>query len=84
MTDFYHANKDMILKVENTFHVGTEQTPLNFMVQLKNLDMTHLPYEFNMNDMARKEILNEDLVFTKIFCYLFFVISWVSWINWFY
>ena len=66
MTDFYHANKDMILKVENTFHVGTEQTPLNFMVQLKNLDMTHLPYEFNMNDMARKEILNEDLVFTKI------------------
>ena len=66
MTDFYHANKDMILKVENTFHVGTEQTPLNFMVQLKNLEMTHLPYEFNMNDMARKEILNDSLVFTKI------------------
>jgi hypothetical protein len=28
--------------------------------------MTHLPYEFNMNDMNRKEILTEDLLFTKI------------------
>ena len=36
------------------------------MVQLENLEMKHLPYEFNMNDMARKEILNEDLVFSKI------------------
>ena len=66
MTDFYHKNKDTILQVENTFHVGTEQTPLNFMIQLSGLEMKQLPYEFNMNDMARKEILNEDLVFSKI------------------
>ncbi len=36
------------------------------MIQLSGLEMKQLPYEFNMNDMARKEILNEDLVFTKI------------------
>ena len=29
MTDFYHNNRDLSLQVENTFHVGTEQTPLN-------------------------------------------------------
>ena len=65
MTDMYHNNKDLFLEIENKFHVGTEQTPLNFMVNLQNIDMTLLPYEFNMNDMARKEILDDDLTMTK-------------------
>ena len=28
--------------------------------------MKYLPYEFNMNDMSRKELLFDDLLFTKI------------------
>ena len=66
MTDFYHTNKQSLIEIENTFFVGTEQTPLNFMVNLKDLEVTFLPYEFNMNDMFRKEILSDDLLFTKI------------------
>ena len=66
MTDFYHNNKDLLIEMENKFHLGTEQTPLNFMIQTSGYEMTFLPYEFNMNDMNRKEILHDDLLFTKI------------------
>ena len=66
MTDFYHNNKDLLIEMENKFHLGTEQTPLNFMIQTSGHEMTFLPYEFNMNDMNRKEILHDDLLFTKV------------------
>ena len=65
MTDFYHNNKDLLIEMENKFHLGTEQTPLNFMIQTSGHEMTFLPYEFNMNDMNRKEILADDMLFTK-------------------
>ena len=35
-------------------------------MQKNKIDLKLLPYEFNMNDMARKEILGDDLLFTKI------------------
>ena len=66
MTDFYHERKDQLKWMEETFHTGTEQTPLNFMLYLNDIDTKFLPYEFNMNDMYRKEILADDLLFTKI------------------
>jgi len=52
--------------MQNKFLTGTEQTPLNFMLDIENVDVKHLPYEFNMNDMNRKEVLSEDLLFTKV------------------
>lgn len=63
--EFYNSNKDTIQKCENTFHTGTDQTPLNFLLQSWNIDVKVLPYEYNMQDMARKEILN-NLLFTQI------------------
>ena len=66
LTDFYHANSELLRKMETTFLTGTEQTPLNFMLDIENIDVKHLPYEFNMCDMNRKEILSEDLLFTKL------------------
>ena len=36
------------------------------MLDIANIDVKYLPYEFNMNDMNRKEILAEDLLFTKV------------------
>ena len=47
--------------MQDKFLTGTEQTPLNFMLDIENIDVKHLPYEFNMNDMNRKEVLAEDL-----------------------
>ena len=53
-------------KNEWTFFNGTDQTPVNMLTHLHKIDLKLLPYEFNMNDMARKEILNEGLLFTKV------------------
>ena len=35
------------------------------LVHRNNIDLKLLPYEFNMNDMNRKEILADDMLFTK-------------------
>ena len=63
---FYFVNQDNLIKVQETFHTGTDQTPVNMLIHQRNIDFKLLPYEFNMNDMARKEILGDDLLFTKI------------------
>tara|TARA_E500000305_G_scaffold94884_2_gene84031 strand:+ start:1493 stop:2983 length:1491 start_codon:yes stop_codon:yes gene_type:complete len=63
---FYYSNKDNLIKLQNTFHTGTDQTPINFLLQNKNIELKILPYEFNMCDMMRKEILNNELTMTKI------------------
>ena len=65
ITDFYWTNKDALKQVES-LHVGTDQTPFNILVERENIDLKLLPYEFNMVDMTRKEILTENLLFTKI------------------
>jgi hypothetical protein len=66
LTDFYHSNSELLIQMQNKFLTGTEQTPLNFMLDIEKVDVKHLPYEFNMNDMNRKEVLTEDLLFTKV------------------
>jgi len=39
---------------------------LNFFVQKENIDYKQLGYKWNMQDMRRFEILDEELTFTKI------------------
>jgi len=65
ITDFYHNNSQNLIQMQNTFHVGTDQTPVNILINKLGVDFKLLPYEFNMNDMSRKEILGDDLLFTK-------------------
>jgi len=62
--DLYNNRIDEFKQLES-FHVGTDQTPVNFMIHLNNIPLTQLPYEYNMIDMNRKEILTDDLLFTK-------------------
>tara|TARA_R110001583_G_scaffold18409_2_gene73267 strand:+ start:5362 stop:6153 length:792 start_codon:yes stop_codon:yes gene_type:complete len=63
--DFFHENKERLLEAENIWHAGTDQTPVNFLTHIKKIDYKKLPYEFNMCDMHRKELLGDDLLFTK-------------------
>ena len=63
---FYFVNQDNLVKMQETFHTGTDQTPLNFLLDLHSIDTKLLSYEFNMCDMNRKEILDENLTMTKI------------------
>ena len=63
---FYFRNQDNLIQMQETFHTGTDQTPVNMLVNQMGIDFKLLPYEFNMNDMARKELLADDLLFTKV------------------
>ena len=62
---FFWENRDNLLNVESKWHAGTDQTPVNFLTHMLNIDYKRLPYEYNMCDMYRKELLNDDLTFTK-------------------
>ena len=35
---FYFVNQDNLVKMQETFHTGTDQTPLNFLLDLHNID----------------------------------------------
>lgn len=64
ITDFYWDNKNLLKQVES-LHVGTDQTPINILIETQGIDLKLLPYEFNMIDLARKELLQDNLPFTK-------------------
>ncbi len=64
--NFYFDNRDHLVKVQNTFFVGNDQPIINFFLHKENVDLKLLSYKFNMQDMANKEILDEDLTFTKL------------------
>lgn len=64
ITDYYNANADGFKELEK-LHVGTDQTPVNLLIGKELIDLKLLPYEYNMVDLPRKELLGEDLLFTK-------------------
>ena len=66
MREFYFTHKVNLEAVRSTFGVGTDQTVLNFNLNLQNIDVKLLPYEFNMSCMLKKEILGDDMMHTKV------------------
>ena len=52
--------------MQNEYNVGTDQPILNFFVQSEKIDYKQLGYEWNMQDMRRFEILDDNLTFTNI------------------
>lgn len=62
---FYEENHAKIREIQDTFHVGTDQPILNFFVHLYRGDLEILPYEWNMQDLTRREVLDLDLSFTR-------------------
>ena len=65
VVNYYLDNYKKILHMQRTYGVGTDQPVLNFIAHMKLDDILILPYEWNMQEMARREILTEDLLFTK-------------------
>jgi len=63
---FFDNNRDRLLEAEKVWHVGTDQTPVNFLTHINEIDYKVLPYEYNMVDLNRKELLQEDLPFTQL------------------
>ena len=64
--NFFHDNRTNLLSVEKEWHAGTDQTPVNFLTHTLGIDYKKLPYEYNMCDMFRKELLDNDMTLTKM------------------
>jgi hypothetical protein len=64
IVNLYHSNKSNFKELEK-LHVGTDQTPVNILANKNNIDLKLLPYEYNMVDLPRKELLGNDLLFTN-------------------
>jgi hypothetical protein len=65
LLDFYTRHKTLIQQLQN-YHVGTDQPVINFLLREYAIETKSLSWEFSMADMARKEVLDEDMTFTKI------------------
>jgi len=66
LQQFYFDNVQNLLTMQKTYGVGTDQPILNFMTRKENIKLEILPYEWNMQDMQRFEILDDNFTFTKI------------------
>jgi len=63
---FYADNREQIIWMQNNFGVGTDQPLINFIVNLSDTETKYLHYQFCMADLACKEILDNDMTFTKV------------------
>lgn len=63
--DFYRENSDRIVNCQRTYGTGTDQPVINFLYHILNEPVTLLPFEWNMQELPRLEILDTDLTFTK-------------------
>ena len=66
ISEFYMNNKENIKQMLNSFNVGTDNPIFNFFIHKNKVKLKVLPYEWNMQDMSRKEVIDPNLVFTKI------------------
>ena len=64
--DFYWNNQEKIVSLQKTYGVGTDQPLMNMLVNNSDVDSKLLPYKYNMQDLARKNVLDDRMLFTKI------------------
>ncbi len=65
MKNFYTENLETIKWCQKTFGVGTDQTPLNYLLRKENIDIKVFPYSYNMSCMAAKECINDQMQHTR-------------------
>ena len=66
MREFYFKNIKEINFIQQSYGIGTDQTPLNFNLRQQNVDVKLLGYKYNMGCLLKKEILGDDMLFTKL------------------
>ena len=65
LKNMYWSNKELIIKLMETYGVGTDQPIINFLANLSGTEMKFLPYEFCMTDMHRLEVIHPDMLFAR-------------------
>lgn len=66
LTNFYWENAAKIRSVQTKYGVGTDQPLSNLITNEMGVNVNLLPYQFNMQDLGRKNILDDRMMFTKI------------------
>tara|TARA_R110002020_G_scaffold46024_9_gene131227 strand:- start:4270 stop:5052 length:783 start_codon:yes stop_codon:yes gene_type:complete len=54
---FYWENSDKLLHAQKEFKVGTDQTPINYLLKKFNVDLKILPSCYDLQDLFRKNLL---------------------------
>lgn len=65
LSQFYLDNFQQIVATQRKYSVGKDQPVLNYFLKQQGVDIKYLPYEYNMQDMMRFEVLTPDLLFTR-------------------
>ena len=55
--DFYFTNQDVLIEKQKS-GLSTDQTPINYLVQTKGIDINLLPQTYNLHHMSSKNLLN--------------------------
>lgn len=63
--DFLLANQDSIEKIQNTYGVGRDQTPLNFLLRKEN-KLKYLSKKFNLQDLIGRGMGGSNLSFIDV------------------
>lgn len=66
LLDFYWKNKEKVLYCQKHYGVGTDQPLINLITNQIDVEVKILPYQFNMQDLPRKNVLDERMLFTNI------------------
>lgn len=66
LLDFYWENHEKVIATQKKYGVGTDQPLINLITNEIDLEVNILPYQFNMQDLQRKNVLDERFLFTKI------------------
>jgi hypothetical protein len=66
MREFYFQNQQTIQFIQNSYGIGTDQTPLNFMLRKHKIPLNLLDWKYNMVCMPKREIIGEDMLHTQM------------------
>ena len=56
--DKYMENADEFIGLQKTVRRGTCQTPLNYVVQMSDIDVNFLPIPYRLSHLPRKDLLS--------------------------
>ncbi len=58
--DAYMADADEFIHLQKTVRRGTCQTPLNYIMQMNEVEVTDLPMPFRLSHLSRKDLLTHN------------------------
>ena len=66
LTDFYMNNITKVQQTQQKYGVGTDQPLMNLFLNELSIDINLLSSKFNIQDLTRKNILDDRMLFTQI------------------